>query len=159
MLSSGRFQYRFIKRRNYRPIRDYLNLLFSHSLLPEIIKPTRITPTTATLIDNIFTNNHDDIDLFITITDISHHFPTIISTKLYLRKNKNENATPIYKRSFSDGNLNNLKHKLSLVKWNEILDGRDADEDYNKFIEIFMSLYDECIPSKKIKPNKRKDPI
>ena len=36
---------------------------------------------------------------------------------------------------------------------------RDADEDCNEFIEVFMSLYDECIPLQKIKPNKRKDPI
>ena len=49
---------------------------------------------------------------------------------------------------------------MSLVKWNEILDGRDADEDYNKFTEVFMSLYDECILLRKIKPNKiGKDPI
>ena len=71
------------------------------------------------------------------------------------RKNKNVNFEPIYKRSFSDGNINNLKQKLS----SEILGGRDADEDYNKFIEVFMSLYDECIPLTKIKPNKRKDLI
>ena len=32
-------------------------------------------------------------------------------------------------------------------------------EMLNKFIEVFMSLYDECIPLRKIKPNKRKDPI
>ena len=70
------------------------------------------------------------------ITDISDHFPTVISTKLNFRKNKNVNSEPIYKRSFSDGNINSLKQKLSLVKWNEILDGRDADEDYKKFIEV-----------------------
>ena len=111
------------------------------------------------MIDNIFTNNHDDVNSFITITDISDHFPTVITTKLNFRKNKNVNSEPIYKRSFSDGNINNLKQKLSLVKWNELLDGKDADEDYNKFIEIFMSVYDECIPLRKIKLNKRKDPI
>ena len=155
----GDFNIDLLKEEVYRPIRDYLNLLFSHSFLPKIVKPTRITPNTATLIDNIFTNNHDDVNSFITITDISDHFPTVISTKLNFRKNQSVNSEPIYKRSFSDGNINNLKQKLSLVKWNELLDGEDADEDYNKFIEVFMSLYDECIPLRKIKPNKRKDPI
>ena len=37
-------------------------------------------------------------------------------------------------------NLFYLKPKLSLVKWNKILDGRDADEDYGKLNEILMSL-------------------
>ena len=104
---------------------------------------TRITPNTPTLIDNIFTNNHDnhdDVNSFIMITDIRDHFPIVISTKLNFQKNKNVNSEPIYKRSFSDGNINNLTQKLSLVKWNELLDGKDADEDYNKFIEVFMSL-------------------
>ena len=115
----GDFNIDLLKEEVFRPIRDYLNLLFSHSFLPKIVKPTRITPTTATLIDNILTNNHDDVNSFITITD---HFPTVISTKLNFRKNKNVNSEPIYKISFSDGNINNLKQKLSLVKWNEILD-------------------------------------
>ena len=115
----GDFNIDLLKEEVYRPIRDYLNLLFSHSFLPKIVKPTRITPNTATLIDNIFTNNHDDVNSFITITDISDHFPTVLSTKLNFRKNKNVNSEPIYKRSFSDGNINNLKQKLSLVKWNE----------------------------------------
>ena len=31
--------------------------MFSHSLIPQITKPTRITPITATLIDNIYRND------------------------------------------------------------------------------------------------------
>ena len=58
----GDFNIDLLKEEVYRPIRDYLNLLFSHSFLPKLVKPTRITPTTATLIDNILTNNHDDVN-------------------------------------------------------------------------------------------------
>ena len=56
------FNIDLLKKEVYMPIRDYFNLLFSHSFLPQIVKPTRITPTTATLIDNIFTNNRDDVN-------------------------------------------------------------------------------------------------
>ena len=135
----GDFNTDLLKEEVYRRIRDYLNLLLSNSFLPKIVKPTRITPTIAILIDidNMLTTIHDDDNSFITITVISEHFPTVISTKLKFRKNINVNSEPIYKRSFSDGDIYNLKQKLlSVVKWNEILDGRDADEDYNKFIKV-----------------------
>ena len=35
---------------------EYLNMLFSHGLLPIVTKPTRITCHSATLIDHIYTN-------------------------------------------------------------------------------------------------------
>ena len=38
---------------DHRPTHNYLELIFSYSLLPTINKPTRITETTATIIDNI----------------------------------------------------------------------------------------------------------
>ena len=45
-------------------------------------KPTRITATTATCIDNILTNNEDIIQSTILISDITDHFPTILSSNL-----------------------------------------------------------------------------
>ena len=36
---------------------DYVDAMFSDSLIPQITKPTRITPITATLIDNIYRND------------------------------------------------------------------------------------------------------
>ena len=44
-----------------RPIHDYVDLVYSYSLLPTIYKPTRITETTATDIDNLFTNDENII--------------------------------------------------------------------------------------------------
>jgi hypothetical protein len=54
--------------------------LFTSSFYPLITKPTRITSHTATLIDNIFTNNIDKIDSSINgilFSDISDHLPII----------------------------------------------------------------------------------
>ena len=35
----------------------FLDLIYAHSFFPTILKPTRITDHTATLIDNIFVNS------------------------------------------------------------------------------------------------------
>ena len=37
---------------------EFINTMFSHSFFPAITKPTRITETSATVIDNIFCNIH-----------------------------------------------------------------------------------------------------
>ena len=41
---------------------EFVDLMYCNEFLPLISRPTRITSTSATLIDNIFTNNHDDLN-------------------------------------------------------------------------------------------------
>lgn len=54
----------------------FLDVMFSRSFVPLITRPTRLTSHTATLIDNIFTNNFDDIAKSgLPVTDISDPLP------------------------------------------------------------------------------------
>ena len=57
--------------------------------------PTRITETTSTLINNIFTNNFNDAHISgIFITDISDHFPAFfIHSSKAPAKDKNKLTT------------------------------------------------------------------
>ena len=92
-------------------------------MLPTIYKPTRITEITATIIDNILTNNDEDIaQSTILITNVSDHFPTIISANLDLEIPKSSIKKCIYKRINSNENISKLKQKLSDVNWQEKLD-------------------------------------
>ena len=54
-----------------------VNLIFQHSLVPIVNKPTRVTKNNATLIDYIITNSFMDQENLTGIlkTDISDHFP------------------------------------------------------------------------------------
>jgi endonuclease/exonuclease/phosphatase family metal-dependent hydrolase len=60
---------------------QFTEQLFTSSYYPIITKPTRITADTATLIDNIFTNNIENyIDSSlngIIFSDISDHLPIV----------------------------------------------------------------------------------
>ena len=55
---------------------EFINALFSHFLYPLISRPTRLTSYSATLIDNIFTNNiSTSCDNGLIINDLSNHVP------------------------------------------------------------------------------------
>ena len=57
---------------------EFVDVMSSNAFMPLITRPTRVTATSANLIDNIFTNNFENFrDYFqgILVTDISDHYP------------------------------------------------------------------------------------
>ena len=93
----GDFNIDLLKADIHRPTHEYLELLYSYSMLPTIYKPTRITESTATIIDIILTNNDEDIaKSTILITNASDHFPTILSANLDLEIPKSSTKKFIY---------------------------------------------------------------
>ena len=68
---------------------EFLLSLQSCSMLPTIDKPTRIYSDSATLIDNIFVNNFNDLVLSgNVITDLSDHFSQFCIMHSTLTKNR-----------------------------------------------------------------------
>ena len=98
---------------------EFLDSMFSSMFVPLITRPTRITSNTATLIDNIFSNNLDNhafSGLF--LTDISDHFPvvTIISEQA-----KCHNKKPyFFVRDRSRSNMDKFNDVLRNVAWSNI---------------------------------------
>lgn len=74
----GDYNIDLLKEDSHSQTSEFENLLYSHGLFPLITKPTRVPVNSATLIDNIFTNNFVDTDQHyqgIFYNDISDHFP------------------------------------------------------------------------------------
>ena len=63
-------------------VRNFVNLIFQHSLVPIVNKPTRVTRNNGTLIDYIITNSFAEQKNLTGIlkTDISDHFPIFTIT-------------------------------------------------------------------------------
>ena len=120
--------------------------------MPTIYKPTRITETTATIIDNILTNDDNLIKSTILVTALTDHLPTILSSNIDLPCPSKTNKKVTYKRNHTNDNIANLKQRLSGVKWHEILDNNNVDDDYNTFFETFNNT----VFSRKIHNNKSK---
>ena len=54
----GDFNIDLLNMSTHQSTNDYIDINFTNSFLPLITKPTRITSTTATLIDNIFSYDY-----------------------------------------------------------------------------------------------------
>ena len=153
----GDFNIDLLKDDMHRPTHDYLDLIYANSFIPSIFKPTRKTENTATIIDNILTNECKCIHSAILVTDISDHLPTIFSSNSG-EKYKNDSNKYYFSRSYTDANIEYFKKRLSNVNWVDILDGNDPNQDYSSFVKTFSDLYNECIPMKKCKIKKKNNP-
>ena len=75
----GDFNVNLLNYNTHNYTNEFMNNMISHYLLPHILHPTRVTDHSATVIDNIFTNNtsHETVSGNI-MTHISDHFPQFI---------------------------------------------------------------------------------
>ena len=74
----GDFNINILNSDNHDLTAQFVDIMTSNAFLPLITRPTRITANSATLIDNIFTNNFDNITQSvhgIYVSDISDHYP------------------------------------------------------------------------------------
>ncbi len=127
-------------------------MIFSSGFLQLIMKPTRCTSNTATLIDHIITNcNNKKLVSGILTLKISDHFPIFFSSA------KPKPLVPpkfITVRDFSNVNVNNFKNDLSALSWNDVYSCEDVQESFNNFSSTFNTLYNLRFPSRQIKFNK-----
>ena len=117
---------------------EFLDIMFSHSLLPTITKPTRITRSSATLIDNIFCNSllsTENVYCGILCTDISDHLPIFHIDYSCEQVKEKEN---IMRRSFNEKNTNSFFSALSNHNWNHVISQNDAQLAYSTFLKEYV---------------------
>ena len=135
---------------------EFLDIMYSNLLCPMINRPTRITSHTATLIDNILTNNIDaDSVNGLLFSDISDHLP-IFSISFDDKSNSctNDRFINLF-RDKRESNVNKFKEKIASYDWSEINNCSDPTEAYNKFSSDFSRTFNECFPLKKKSTKKR----
>ena len=86
----GDFNINLLKYQSHPETNDFIKLMVSHYLLPHILHPTRVTDHSATIIDNIFSNNVESDTVGGNIScQITDHFPQFLTVKnmaMYYRK-------------------------------------------------------------------------
>ena len=110
-----------LKYSKHRPTRKFIQINENFDLVPCITHPTRLTHSSATLIDNIFVNTEQVRDLrsVILINDISDHLPTcMILENVNLGKKKKRK---IYSRKITENSLSMIRKELSAINWGTYL--------------------------------------
>ncbi len=136
---------------------ELLNLFLTNGFVPTIIKPTRITHQTATLIDNLYVRTQNinlGIKSGILSTDISDHLPIYLELDSKRDQIKLEPEL-ILTRKLNEANIYKIKEDLAKIKWNELLNSMETNKAHVKFISELTKTIDKHAPEQPLKINKR----
>ena len=138
---------------------NFLNTLLSHSQLPLITLPTRISETSATLLDHIYSNSNPDLkECGIIYSSLSDHLPVFSLTKCPHKTDIPE-SQPILIRNTSFENKAKFREKLQLNDWTSIMINEDPVTAFSEFSSTLKNIYEDSFPLIESKPNKTKIPI
>ena len=125
---------------------QYMNIVYSFSLIPCITLPTRVTEYSSTLIDHFWCNIVSNVKSGIIETDITDHFTVFLcifdrrSDSSLLRRNF---------RDCSEESLARLETRLAeSLSGFDLYDSLDVNIRTKIFMNIFWNTYEECCPVK-----------
>ena len=146
----------FLKSHIHTPTKDFIYLNLEHSLLPAITKPTRITRTTATLIDNILLGRicQNFTCSKICIEDISDHLPSIVPLPDIEISNKPSKT--ITTRVLDQPKIDEIHKQLHSKDWKQMLTSHTVNDSYNIFHDILQQTIDTVAPLKTVKISGKK---
>ena len=120
--------------------------MYSLGLYPLIDKPTRITDSSTTLIDNIFTNElRYSLTCDILFNDSTLRFA--LCEYNISRCNVNEFQ---YIRKINEDTLPSFSGELSQQTWENVLNTNDVNQAYDSFLHIFVDIFNKHCPVKRV---------
>ena len=130
---------------------DFLDQMYSASLVPHITSPTRITSHSRTLIDNIFSTAISENAISGNmVTSISDHLAQFLFLPIdQFKTNNNKN---IYQRNLKSFNQQIFLEDIQNLNWNNILEleNQDLDNSFNNFFLMIETVLDTYVPIKKL---------
>ena len=133
-------------------INNYYNILISNLFIPHITLPTRITPRSKTLIDNIFSHNPNftlGVSGKVTLSISDHLSQFLLNPREDNRPPKRHN---LYKRDLKNFSKEELAADVININWPEVLspEKMDTNHSFDKFDKQITEIIDRHAPLKKI---------
>ena len=126
----------------------FFNLLCCYGFMPHILQPTRVTENTATVIDNIFSNNIEDEissgNILITFSEHFSQFTSVCREKIDLKK------LNILQRDYSTFSSESFRNDVSIQNWNYSLN--NVDDSFQDFYRKLEGCVNRHAPMKKLTP-------
>ena len=138
---------------------NYFTSLAANNFRPYISTPTRLTDTTATIIDHIFVKTaqehmHTKMESGNLYSDITDHLPNFIMWK---KQREHIGNDRLLIRIYSDKNFNSFQNALEGSNWDSILTGENNDEMCENFYNHVLKKFDECFPLSRKSRKRSKD--
>ena len=132
---------------------DFVETLFSHSMFPTINKPTRITSTSASIIDNIFINNIESqsVTSGILAASVSDHCPVFSLTPFGMMRRSTGDEAFVMKRIFNNNNKNRFNTLLADIDWRDAFGQSNCQAAFSSFYSEYKRCFDTCFPLIKVK--------
>lgn len=127
-----------------------LSLLASYNLFSLVVDYTRVTNTSKSLIDNIFTNLNKDYEVKVIHNSISDHAAQSVS---FLSEDRDEF---VFKRIFNASNIDDFRRRLGQEDWSKMYEASGANNIWEYFYMIFLHHFNFSFPIRKIKLRRKK---
>ena len=127
---------------------SFLELMFDYNILPCVTRPTHITSSTATLLDNLLVsmNLYTKQKTNVLLYDLSDHLLCFLIMKNYFKNTKEKLFS--CKHALSEKNIKKLSDTLSQINWVDHLYNKNAEESMNTFHRIIMENLDAITPER-----------
>ena len=132
----------FCKVDSHRPTGKFVQCLSLHEFVSCITKPTRVTHTSCTLIDNIFCKGSFVFNYksYVLVDDLSDHYPCILQIDLPMSKPNYDKV--IMKRKWKKDTIPRLNQYLLFHDWSN-MNNMTVDELYEYLVMIITKYLDE----------------
>ena len=114
--------YDLLKIDKHKRTNDCLTLMYDFDFVPLILKPTRITHVSSTLIDNIFVKSPiiQKNWSFVLVDGMSDHYPCLVAYQLKAHSSAIKQNITIEKRKLNDKSILKINQTLLIHDWSSI---------------------------------------
>ena len=135
----------------------YNDIIMINNFYQLIDMPTRITPTTSTILDHILCNTKENVTQSgILDLGISDHMVIFCTRKILKSKANINNVINI--RSMKNYDRQRYNNLLRNVNWNPVLDQQDVNTAWSNFKEILNKIIEEIAPKRTVRVKSRTEP-
>ena len=135
----------FLKHSIHKRTQDFIELNLDNNLIPSLTRLTRITKSSATLIDNVMISQGLMInsESRIIIDDISDHLPCVVKLKNLLHETKTSKI--ITSRNLTDKALKKINDSLMRTSWSAVIT-ENVNDSFDKFHDLLLKTIDMHAP-------------
>ena len=123
---------------------QFNNMFLLHYYLKLITIPTRVTQSSTTLLDNIYTTDPMSGKNGVLTSDFSDH-DSIITIRQNMEPRIPDKYR--YKREFTNKDISKLNKRFNKIDWNSTLNTNSVLLDSTCLFTLFKDIFDSCFHS------------